>query len=300
MTGTAGRVMALTGLAVGLALMALWPSGGLGGIERWAAAQQREVQNLMAGALTRLRAAKPGALWSLMGLCFAYGFVHAAGPGHGKLVIGGYGYGSQVPLGRLMGLSVAASLAQAGVAVLVVWGGIAALDLTREQLTTLGERHMDQLGTALIGLVGLWLAWRGLKMLRPAPAAHNHHHHHDESCGCGHAHGPSPAQVAETRSLRDALLLIAGIAARPCTGALFLLILTWRMDIFAAGVAGTFAMGVGTASVTLVVAALSVWARRGSMALAPAQGSALTRILPGAMQLGAGLLIALVCAAMLI
>ena len=144
-------------------------------------------------------------------------------------------------------------------------------------------------------------AWRGLKMLRPAPAAHHHHHHHGQSsCGCGHAHGPSPAQVAETRSLRDALLLIAGIAARPCTGALFLLILTWRIDIFAAGVAGTFAMGVGTASVTLVVAALSVWARRGSMALAPAQGSALTRILPGAMQLGAGLLIALVCAAMLI
>lgn len=300
MTGTAGRVLALTGLAVGLALMALWLSGGLAGIERWAAAQQREVQNLMAGALTRLRAAEPGALWSLMGLCFAYGFVHAAGPGHGKLVIGGYGYGSQVPLGRLMGLSVAASLAQAGVAVLVVWGGIAVLDLTREQLTTLGERHMDQLGTALIGLVGLWLAWRGLRMLRPAPAMHHHHHHHDEPCGCGHAHGPSPAQVAETRSLRDALLLIAGIAARPCTGALFLLILTWRMDIFAAGVAGTFAMGVGTASVTLVVAALSVWARRGSLALAPAQGSALTRILPGAMQLGAGLLIALVCAAMLI
>ena len=81
MTGTAGRVMALTGLAVGLALMALWLSGGLAGIERWAAAQQREVQNLMAGALTRLRAAEPGALWSLMGLCFAYGFVHAAGRG---------------------------------------------------------------------------------------------------------------------------------------------------------------------------------------------------------------------------
>ena len=76
-------------------------------------------------------------------------------------MIGGYGYGSQVPLGRLMGLSVAASLAQAGVAVLVVWGGIAALDLTREQLTTLGERHMDQLGTALIGLVGLWLPGAG-------------------------------------------------------------------------------------------------------------------------------------------
>lgn len=317
MTGAAGRVLALAGLGVGLALMALWLSGGLAGIEHWAADRQREVQNLMAGALGRLRAGEPGAALSLMGLCFAYGFAHAAGPGHGKLVIGGYGYGSQVPLARLAGLSVAASLAQAGVAVAVVAGGIAILDLSRQQLTALSERHMADFGTLMIGLVGLWLALRGARMLRdagraaPAQAHHHGHHHghhhahahdHGDHCGCGHAHGPTPRQLAETRSFRDGLLVVAGIALRPCTGALFLLILTWRMEIFAMGVAGTFAMGLGTASVTLAVAVLSVWARRGSLALAPESGrfGTLARVLPGAMQLGAGLLIATVCAAMLL
>lgn len=326
-----GRILALAGLGLGLAVMALWLSGGLAGIEHWAAARQRDAQNLMAGALQSLRAGEAGALATLMAVCFSYGFFHAAGPGHGKLVIGSYGYGSQVPLGRLVALSLGASIAQAGVAIVLVWAGIAMLDLGREQLTALSERHMADLATALIGLVGMWLALRGWRMLRRQSALaadrdqhraehagdrHHHHHHHDHhghaqghhgpapetACGCGHAHGPSPAQLAQTRSFRDGLLVIAGIAMRPCTGAVFLLLLTWRMEIFAAGVMGTLAMGLGTASVTVAVAGLSVWARQGSLALVPQSGpwAELARWMPGAMQLGAGGLIALVALAILI
>lgn len=297
-----GRVLALTGLAAGLVLMALWLSGGLSGIAAWAAAGQRQAQNLMAGALQSLRAGDPGAAATLMALCFGYGFFHAAGPGHGKLVIGSYGYGSQVPFGRLALLSLVSSLAQAGTAILLVWLGLSALDLGREELTRLSERHMADLATVLIGLVGLWLALRGLRMLReaarPAPVHDHDHHHHGDACGCGHAHGPSPAQVAQTRSFRDGLLVVAAIAARPCTGALFLLLLTWRMEIFAMGVAGAVAMGLGTASVTVAVAGLSVWARRGSLVLVPQVGpfAAAARWMPGAMQLGAGALIAVAAA----
>ncbi|MBW7055894.1 hypothetical protein KY389_04180 [Paracoccus bogoriensis] len=301
--GHPGRVLALTGLVVALALIALWLSGGLSGIAAWAAAGQRQAQNLMAGALQSLRAGDPGAAATLIALCFGYGFFHAAGPGHGKLVIGSYGYGSQVPFGRLAVLSVSSSLAQAGTAILLVWIGLAALDLGREELTRLSERHMADLATVLIGLVGLWLVLRGARMLRdvarPGPEHdHHRHHHHGKACGCGHAHGPSPAQIAQTRSFRDGLLVVMAIAARPCTGALFLLLLTWRMEIFAMGVAGTVAMGLGTASVTVAVAGLSVWARRGSLALVPRTGplAAAARWMPGAMQLGAGALIALAAA----
>lgn len=299
------RVLALTGLVVGLVLMALWMAGGLTGIERWAADQQRSVQNLMAGALRALRAGQPGAVASLMGLCFGYGVVHAVGPGHGKLVIGSYGFGTQVPLARLAGLSVISSLAQAGTAVALVWGGITILDLGREALTDLSEVAMAQASTVLVALVGLWLALRGLRMLMAEARrhdAHAHDHDHGPGCGCGHAHGPTPAQVAQTRSLRDGVLVVASIAARPCTGALFLLILTWRMGIFGIGILGTVAMGLGTALVTLAVAGLSVWARRGSFAILPDSGpwAGVARWLPGAMQLGAGALIAAISVAVLL
>ncbi|MFN3279299.1 MAG: nickel/cobalt transporter [Paracoccus hibiscisoli] len=302
MSAALSRVVALVGLAVGLVLVALWLGGGLAGIEYWATQQQRSAQNLMAGALRALRAGEPGAVASLLGLCFAYGVAHAVGPGHGKVIIGTYGFGAQVPFARLAGLSVAASVAQAGTAVALVWGGITILDLGREALTQLSEVAMAQVSTVMIALVGLWLALRGARMLRSEAARHHHDHHHHDGCGCGHAHGPTPAQVAQTRSLRDGLLVVAGIAARPCTGALFLLILTWRMGIFGIGMLGTLAMGLGTALVTVGVAGLAVWARQGSVALFPATGpwAQLGRWLPGAMQLGAGLLIAAISAAVLL
>lgn len=292
---TGRRGLALAGLAVALLVAALWFSGALSGLEVWAAARQREAQAMMAGALRRLQAGQPGATLALLGICFGYGVVHAVGPGHGKLLIGGYGFGTSVSVGRLSLLSILSALAQASVAVVLVWSGVTLLDLSREALTGLGEDAMGDLGAVLIGLVGLWLGWRGLRHL----VRRARHHHHD-ACGCGHAHGPTAAEVAETRTLRDALILIAGIAARPCTGAIFLLILTWRMDIFATGAAGAMAMGLGTACVSVGVAVLAVWARRGSLALLPAGGTAagIGSWLPGVMQLAAGAVIAAVAAAM--
>lgn len=309
---TRARIFAISGLLAAIVLVLLWQSGWLSGVERWASHWQREAQTMMAGALRGLRAGTPGATLSLMGICFGYGFLHAVGPGHGKILIGGYGYGAKVPLCRLSVISIAASLAQAFTAVLLVWGGLSLFDLSREALTGLSEDRMADISAVMIGLVGLWLAWRGMRQLigagRGGDHSHHHeneHHHHDHShdndCGCGHTHGPSIEEVNETRSLRDAVALIAGIAMRPCTGAIFLLLLTWRMDFFTTGVMGAFAMGLGTASVTLLVACLSVWAREGSFALFSENDtlSAMSRWLPGAMQFAAGLVVAVVAASLL-
>lgn len=294
------RMLALVGLGVAVIIVILWQTGALDGLTHWAAARQREAQNLMAGALRGLRAGKPGATATLMLICFGYGFVHAVGPGHGKVLIGGYGMGTQVAFARLASLSVLASLAQALTAVVLVWGGLTIFDLSREALTGLSENTMADVSAMMIIGVGLWLAWRGIRQLLHAgqgpEIVHDHHHHHDENCGCGHAHGPSIEDAAKTRSIRDAVVLIAGIAIRPCTGAVFLLLLTWRMGIFATGIVATFAMGLGTASVTLVVAGLSIWARNGSFALISPDRRFATVMtwLPGAMQLIAGATIAIV------
>ncbi|WP_298290505.1 hypothetical protein [uncultured Litoreibacter sp.] len=266
-------VVALVALAVAGGLTWFWASGGFDDLARYAAGEQRQFQNQIAGTLRGLRSGEAGAFWVLMTLSFAYGFFHAVGPGHGKVLIGGYGLGRKVPVIRLSVIGFLASMGQAVTAVLLVYTGVWLLNLTRSAMIGVTEDIMAPASYGAIALIGLWLVWRGLRKLRPAKAHHHHghdHHHHDhdhdhgDTCSeCGHKHGPTIEEVNNIRTLREAVGLIGGIAIRPCTGALFVLIITWQMGIGLAGVAAAFAMALGTALVTVGVGIAAVGIRGG-------------------------------------
>ncbi|QUJ76699.1 hypothetical protein KDD17_01120 [Sulfitobacter albidus] len=269
--------IAIALLAVGGGLLALWFSGGFDTLSAWAAEQQRSFQNGMALTLRALRGGEPGALLALLGGAFAYGFFHAVGPGHGKIVVGGYGIARAVPMVRLSVIAVLASLGQALTAIVLAFGGLWLLDLGRERMVGAAEDTLAPLSYAMIAGLGIILVWRGLRGIRRQKAAvhahtHDHAHHHSHGHGhghgqghdhhhgpgevcdsCGHRHGPSLDEVSDVQSLREAAAVIAGIAIRPCTGALFVLIITWQMGIPVMGIAATIAMALGTASVTVAV-----------------------------------------------
>ena len=290
------RLIQATALAALLAAVWLWGLGGAEALAQRAAEGQRAVQDAMAGALRGLKAGRPGALLALWGLCLGYGVLHAAGPGHGKMVIGGYGLGRRVAAGRLAALALASSLAQAATAVVLVAAGLWALGWSHDRMQVLADQGLAALSGALIALIGLWLLTRGARALwrlRAAPGVQRHDPTFVPSLGtdpvcasCGHAHGPTLDEAARVTSLREALWLIGAIALRPCTGALFLLILTGRMGVFAAGVGGAFAMALGTASVTMAAALASV-ALRESALMRAGTGPALARTL-GAAEMLAG------------
>jgi ABC-type nickel/cobalt efflux system permease component RcnA len=311
-------IPALAALALVLALW-LWGFGGMGQVAQWAAAGQREAQGAMAGALRRLQAGDPVALASLWGLCLAYGVVHAAGPGHGKLVLGSYALGQEVGFARVAWLSLGSALGQAGTAILLVGGGLTLVGWGRDRIQLFADRDLATLSAALIALIGVWLIWRGIQRLwrlRPRPAArpaarpagpvmagpavvslaglgHGLTADGPEVCAeCGHAHGPSLHQVQAVRGWRDGLLLIAAIAARPCTGALFLLILTWQIGLFWAGALGAVAMAIGTAGVTLAVAGAAVAMRQTALLQAGA-GPGRARLLAGIEALAGAMVIGL-------
>lgn len=307
------RAIGLAGLALVALIGILWLSGGLDGLARTLEAGQEAAQNRMAAAIRALRSGEAGALAAFWAVCFSYGVLHAAGPGHGKLLIGGYGVARRVPMGPLAGLALASSLAQAAVAVALVYAAVAVLGLSRLAVEGAADRWMAPASHAMIAGLGLWLAWRGARGLRRQAGTghdtahdhahghdhghghdhendHGHGHHHDAHCAsCGHAHGPTLEEVSRLTGWRDAVALVAGIALRPCTGALFVLILTWQLGIAAAGIAGVFIMGLGTALVTTTVAGLAVWAREG--ALQGLGGGHIARALP-LMELAFGTLIA--------
>ena len=133
-------------------------------------------------------------------------------------------------------------------------------------------------------LIGLWLILRGASrsagliasrapLVRPVVAGDGsaHHHHQDNVHGhcesCGHAHAPSPQVIAAASSAPELASVILAIAIRPCSGAILLLVLTWKMGILEAGIAGAFAMASGTASLTLLVAFMGRFLRGGVLSV---------------------------------
>ncbi len=292
------RGLMLAGLAVAAPLLLLWLAGGLDGIAAWSAEASRAAQEALARGIRAVRAGEPGAVVALLAVAFGYGVAHAAGPGHGKMLIGGYAAARRVPAARLVGLSLAASLAQATTAVAIVYAGVLVFQWSRERMAWIADELLIPFGHAAVAGLGLWLAWRGLRAMRAAGASHHHHHDHGHVHGpdCGHDHGPGVEAMAAVTSPREAAALIAGVALRPCTGAIFLLILTWNFGIWAVGIAGAYAMGLGTALVTAGVALLALWAREG--ALQTLAGGRIARVLP-LVEVAVGLLIAAVAGVLL-
>jgi ABC-type nickel/cobalt efflux system permease component RcnA len=308
------RPVLILGVVLAALLALLWLSGGLAVVERQAIDAQRWVQSALAGAIRQLRADRAGALAGLLGLSFAYGVFHAVGPGHGKLLIGGYGVATRVRLVPLAVIAILSSLAQATVAVVLVYAGITLFGWTRDRLVDGTDQVTAPVSYAIVALIGVWLMVRGWRSLRRGQAegkavtsgpkavlthpdhthgdhVHDHGHVHVHDAHCGHVHLPTPAQVSRVTGWRDALALIAGVAVRPCTGALFVLILTWQMGIGAGGILAAYAMGLGTALVTVAVAAMSVWAREGAFASLPAR--AISRAAP-VLEITVGAVVALV------
>lgn len=256
-------ILALCGIAT--AILVLWLSGAWDQIAVYAVERQRGFQNTIARTLRALRGGDPGALALLMSACFAYGFFHAVGPGHGKILVGGYGFARQVPVLRLSLIALLSSLGQAVTAIALAYAGLWVLTLSRDQMIGVAERMMAPLSYGAIGAVGLWLVFRGLRRFaRHAATQGRGASFGDGTCaGCGHSHGPTLDQAQSAGSLREALALIGSIAIRPCTGALFVLIITWQMGIALAGIAGAFAMALGTASVTIAVGLSAIGFRGG-------------------------------------
>jgi nickel/cobalt exporter len=316
----AGRRGLAHGLAIGLlaalgllmldglvhVAMAQTPFGGqhspaagapVGGIVGWLLAKQSEFYREISSTI---RAAKSdgGAVWALLGISFAYGIFHAAGPGHGKAVISSYLVANQETARRGIILSFASALMQSLVAVLIVAIGAWLLNATARTMCG-AERAIEIASYALIAVFGARLVWikggsfvRALQPRRPTPAlavagdaphahadaGHAHHDHtqHDHGHGeghhhdahghvhdehCGHSHGPLPDELAGPGGWRRGISAIFTVGVRPCSGAILVLVFALAQGLFWAGIAATFVMGLGTAITVAVIAVLAVSAK---------------------------------------
>jgi ABC-type nickel/cobalt efflux system permease component RcnA len=303
-------------LGIGTAEPAFKTTGLFGGFFSFVNMEQQRFYHTLTQAIKGMRE-NPWQLWSLIGLSFAYGVFHAAGPGHGKAVISSYMIANETELKRGVLLSFLSSMMQGGVAILLV--GAAYLVLRGSSISMTQATHfLEVVSYALIAAFGGWLLFRKLRGLHqrrlvPAPAqgqhAHQHAHHdhapHDhghhghshgpgEVCDtCGHAHAPDPSMLKGDRfALREAWSAIIAVGLRPCSGALIVLSFALLNGLYLGGVLSVFAMSIGTAITVSALATLAVTAKDLAVRYA-ASGNAAMRISNGIEISGAVLVLVL-------
>lgn len=278
-------------LGIGSGEASLPPTGMFSGLIAWINAMQQDFYRSLTGALKSMRE-NGGGLWLLVGLSFAYGVFHAAGPGHGKAVISSYMLANETALRRGIVLSFLSALMQGSVAILLIGLVFLFLRGTSVSMSDAG-RFLEIASYVLVAAFGGYLLVRKLgailarRAAEPGPEAvaagiparahsrHSHHHHHPhggggETCSaCGHSHAPDPKLVGGDRlDWRTAWTAVAAVGLRPCSGALIVLTFAFLNQLWMGGVLSVLAMSIGTAITVSVLATLAVTAKNVAMRFA--------------------------------
>lgn len=262
--GVSGGVWLWLGM-LGLLILICWLINAEGGVVARLLLWQRELHRGLTMAITQLSSAPSTLTWAvLLTASFGYGVFHAVGPGHGKAVLSTYLLSQGGVVGKALLLSIAASLLQAMVAIVLVTVLVHGLGwLTREAMGSVA--WLEQASFAMVTLLGLWLCLRALRQIYIAyrsdqkdeaasPQQEIQHAHG----GCGHEHHIDPVQ---TENWRTALATVIAIGMRPCSGGVLVLGAASLLGQFWAGVVAVIAMAAGTALAVSGLALISVMAR---------------------------------------
>jgi nickel/cobalt exporter len=262
-------------------------AGGVdGGLVGWLLSQQAAFHRQLSGAVRGV-GESTSALWGLIGLSFAYGVFHAAGPGHGKAVIGSYMLANERALRRGAAIALGAAALQGAAAFLLVAFGALAFGATSARMSWAAQL-IETFSYAAIFALGLWLVWRKGQALR---AAWRGEAGVCSDCGenvgarglsyrpsaealagaravaapsafvaqaCAHPHMPDPRALGDEFSWRSALVAMAAAGARPCSGAIVVLVFSLAQGVFWAGGLAVAAMSLGAALTTAGLAFFAV------------------------------------------
>ncbi len=143
------------------------------GLVLWIINEQKQFYQLLTDTMTRLKTNNMAFL-VLGGLSFLYGVFHAAGPGHGKVVISSYVLANEKQYRQGMWLSFISSMLASLVAVLFIVVAAMVLNLTGDAMGN--AANWIGIGSyVMVALLGLWLMIRHVFGI-----GHRHGHTHDD------------------------------------------------------------------------------------------------------------------------
>ena len=202
-----------------------------------------------------------GAFFLGLAIAFAYGVIHAVGPGHGKFVIVSYFLGREVRVVRGVVMAAQVAIVHVIAAVVIVWLADAVLQagfgIGLSEVP--GVRAASFLIIVGIGVYMLYQAVRMSTSVAAGGAGHGHSHGHEHSHGHGHSHGHehNHGHGHSHGSLEGGFLaLAAGMV--PCPGAVLIMLYAVANDMIYPGflLVGAMSLGIGLCICVLGVGAI--------------------------------------------
>ena len=201
-----------------------------------------------------------GAFLLALAVAFAYGAIHAFGPGHGKFVVVSYFLGREARVMRGVVMALQIAIVHVIAAIVIVW----LADLVLRGGFGLGLSDVPGVRAAsflIIVGIGLYMLYQAVRASLRARGhrGHGHHHDHDHAHAHGHHHGHSHGGKAE----RGILALAAGMV--PCPGAVLIMLYAVANDMIVPGSLLVAAMSLGIGSSICVLGVGAILARQAAM-----------------------------------
>ncbi|MGG4610132.1 nickel/cobalt transporter [Providencia sp. Me31A] len=254
----------------------------------------------------------------LVAASFAYGFLHALGPGHGKLIITTYIATQATHLKQSVFISLLASLLQGVVAITLVSLVLILFQLSTKHLNQ-ASLYAEQVSYLFVILLGSFLCFTALrhswlisrskqltapviKRIQPLNQqvkliAKPNSQIPQSLCGCGHQHVVSSVQIES--SLKSKLLIILSMGARPCSGAILVLLFSYVVDVYLWGIIAALVMFVGTALTICLIAIFVHVMRDNAIRLSHLKGKTLSPYWGITLKIFAGIIFILIGVLML-
>lgn len=281
-------------LAGVLGVALLWAAMTLhahwGAFIQWCLAMQITLHRYLVMYLLQLNDNQySGGVWLLVG-AFLYGVLHAIGPGHGKFIVTTYLSTNQESVAAARIVPFLGSLMQGVSAILFVFILAVGLNLASGDLSA-SRWYVEKISALMIGAFGAYVIYRALASLRPRKMTINavtSLHGHDAQCGCGH-HGVG--RKLHGVDWKTRLGVVLAIGARPCSGAIMILMFANALGIVSWGIAAVMTMALGTALSILGLSLVVRYARNRAINLFIADSRQLRWLVPLVKMIGGVLLI---------
>ena len=223
-----------------------------------------------------------------LAVAFAYGAVHALGPGHGKFVIVSYFLAREARLMRGVVMAVQIAIVHVIAAVVIVW----LADIVLERGFGLGLSDVPGVRAAsflIIVGIGAYMLYQAVRAsLRARARGRGHGHSHGHGHDHGHSHDHRHSHGLGSKAEGGLLALAAGMV--PCPGAVLIMLYAVANDMIVPGSLLVASMSLGIGSSICVLGVGAILARRAAIrVMERSGGGAVAALRHGMNYAGAGL-----------